>query len=109
MLAWWLWQWAAVFSYDVHRGSEKLGEAMPHHGDGRYDRNTELPAQRLGIDMQPFLTCLIHHVQGQHDRPPELAQLQSQLKVALKGGGVRHLDNHVGRSKRCWWFFAFMA
>ena len=40
-------------------------------------------------------------IQRQHNGPPELAQFQRQLEMALQTGGIDHLDDQVGRGEGC--------
>ena len=57
---------------------------MAHNGNSWYNGHGQSFAQGLAADMQALFTCVVHHIQGQHQGAAQLAQLQGQLQMAFK-------------------------
>jgi hypothetical protein len=65
-----------------------------HGGD---DRRADLLGQALQVDAQALALGDVEHVQGQHERPAHLLQLQHQAQDEPQVGGVGHADQGLGR------------
>ena len=68
-----------------------------HRTDGHH-RNAQAVAQLLHIYGPAVGADLIHHVQGQHHRHPQLQQLQCQIEISLNIGSIHDVDDPVGLS-----------
>ena len=73
----------------------QLAHALALCGGDRYDRDAERGAHLLHVDGTAVGTDLIHHVQRQHHRYPQLEQLKRQVQIALDVGGVHNVDHAV--------------
>ena len=63
-------------------------------GNGDY-RNAQNLLQLIDTDGAAVGPDLIHHVQRQHHRYPQLEQLKRQVQIALNVGGVHNVDHAV--------------
>ncbi|CCK16313.1 hypothetical protein BN136_2323 [Cronobacter universalis NCTC 9529] len=61
----------------------------------RHHRAAEAACQRVDINTDVLFIGDIQHVERDHARNAELQQLQRQVEVALKVGGVHHVYQHV--------------
>ncbi|CCK04204.1 hypothetical protein BN129_2962 [Cronobacter sakazakii 701] len=64
-------------------------------GDQRHHRAAEAFRQRVDINANILLFSDIEHVERDHAWDAELQQLQRQVEVALKVGGIHHVYQHV--------------
>ena len=64
-------------------------------GRHRDNRDAQHFRQPVGVNLHAPLLHNIHHVQGQDNGLAQLDKLQGEIEVALQGGGVCHVDEHV--------------
>ena len=74
----------------------QLRHALALGGGNGHHRNAQRTAHFLHVHGAAVGADLVHHVQGQHHRHPQLQQLQRQIEVALDVGGVHDVDDAVG-------------
>jgi hypothetical protein len=76
---------------------EQLGVAVGAHGDRLDHRAAELGGELVDVDLQPFGAGDVGHVEGDHERPAELRELEDQAQVHAQVGRVDDGDDRVGR------------
>ena len=80
----------------VHRLIQQFRYALALHGADGHHRNTQASAQLLHVDGAAVGTHLVHHIQRQHHRHPQLQKLQRQVEISLDVGSVHNIDDAVG-------------
>jgi hypothetical protein len=61
----------------------------------RYNRRAEQRGQQVKIELDATRLGDITHIERQHYRHPEFAQLHGQIEVALQVRGVDHIDQDI--------------
>ncbi len=75
--------WQSSAPSHSNRLIHQLAHALALCGRDRYHRDAERGAHFLHIDGTAVGTHLIHHIQRQHHRYPQLQQLKCQVKITL--------------------------
>ena len=88
---------AGLLARDVEYRLEQRGDALAHVRDGRDDGCAEPLAERLYVDEQPAFARFVDTVQGDDQRPAELAEFQTEFEILLERRCVDHLHEHVRR------------
>ncbi len=79
----------------LHRPVHQLGHTLALGGGNGHHGNAQVVGQLLYVDGAAVGAHLVHHVQRQHHRHPQLQQLQCQVQVALDVGGIYDIDDAV--------------
>ena len=70
--------------------------AFTPHGGGLHHRAAQGGRELGGIDLVAVFLHHIHHVEGDHDRKPQLQKLCSEVQVPLDVGGVHQVQDDIG-------------
>ena len=73
----------------------QFAHALALCGRNRHNRDAERGAHLPHVDGAAVGTHLIHHVQRQHHRDPQLKQLKRQVQIPLDVGGIHNVDYAV--------------
>ena len=79
----------------LHRPVHQLGHTLALGGGNGHHGNAQVVGQLLHVNGAAVGAHLVHHVQCQHHRHPQLQQLQCQVQVALDVGSIHDIDDAV--------------
>ncbi len=61
----------------------------------REDRHSQLPLHRFDFDGPAVAADLVHHIERNHHRNPQLDELHTEVEVALDIGRIKDIDDPV--------------
>ena len=79
-------------------GPGQLRQAPAPAGGGAHHRAGELPGQGGQVNFQAVLFRLVQQVHAHHQPGCDLPDLQDEIQVSAKAGGVRHGQGHIRRA-----------
>lgn len=81
---------------DVYRVVDKLVDTLVFRRGDRNDRYTEYLLKLVDEDRAAVGAYLVHHVEGEHHRYPELHELHGEVEIAFDIRSVNDVDDTAG-------------